>query len=209
DQKHTEAAALKEQLITRAEAMQDSTDWGPTVRAFKDLMQEWREAPRGSRKKDDAQWKRFKAAQDRFFTARNADLEETAADQRENLAVKEALLVEADSIDPAKDLEAAKETLRSIQDRWDAAGKVPRSDMRRVEERLRSVERSVKKAEEEEWRRTDPRPRARVEGAPSQLHSAIASYEEALEAARAGGDPKQIAEAETALQARKEWLAVI
>jgi len=209
DQKHTEAAALKEQLITRAEAMQDSTDWGPTVRAFKDLMQEWREAPRGSRKKDDAQWKRFKAAQDRFFTARNADLEETAADQRENLAVKEALLVEADSIDPAKDLEAAKETLRSIQDRWEAAGKVPRSDMRRIEERLRSVERSVKKAEEEEWRRTDPRTRARVEGASSQLHSAIASYEEALEAARAGGDPKQIAEAETALQARKEWLAVI
>src|SRR5690625_6375872 len=53
DQKHTEAATIKEELITRAEAMQDSTDWGPTVRAFKDLMQEWREAPRGSRKKDD------------------------------------------------------------------------------------------------------------------------------------------------------------
>src|SRR5690625_6354512 len=96
DQKHTEAATIKEELITRAEAMQDSTDWGPTVRAFKDLMQEWREAPRGSRKKDDAQWKRFKSAQDRFFTARNADLENTEAAQRENLPVTEALLVEAE-----------------------------------------------------------------------------------------------------------------
>ena len=31
-----------------------------------------RRAPRGSRKKDDAQWARFKAAQDTFFAARNA-----------------------------------------------------------------------------------------------------------------------------------------
>src|SRR5699024_370057 len=87
DQEHTEAATIKEELITRAEAMQDITDWGPTVRAFKDLLQVWREAHRCSRKKDDAQWKRFKSAQDRFFTARNADLEKTEAVQRENLAV--------------------------------------------------------------------------------------------------------------------------
>ena len=32
DEKHAEAAAHKEELIARAEAMQDSTDWGPTVR---------------------------------------------------------------------------------------------------------------------------------------------------------------------------------
>src|SRR5699024_6565383 len=104
----------------------DSTDWGPTVRAFKDLMGQWRAAPRGSRKKDDAQWKRFKAAQDTFFQARNADLHETEAEQRENLAVKEALLVEAEAIDPAKDLEGARKALRSVQDRWEEAGKVPR-----------------------------------------------------------------------------------
>src|SRR5699024_9878830 len=34
DEKHEEAARIKEDLIARAEAMQDSTDWGPTVRAF-------------------------------------------------------------------------------------------------------------------------------------------------------------------------------
>ncbi|MFC7374284.1 MULTISPECIES: DUF349 domain-containing protein [unclassified Brachybacterium] len=209
DEKHTEAAAIKEDLIARAEAMQDSTDWGPTVRAFKDLMEQWRSAPRGSRKKDDAQWKRFKAAQDRFFDARNADLQQIEAEQRKNLEVKEALLVEAEEIDPTADVDAAKAKLRSIQDRWEEAGKVPRSDMRRIDERLRKVERSVKNAEQEEWRRTDPRTRARVEGVSSQLHSAIASYEEALEKARATGDPQKIAEAESALEARKEWLAVI
>ncbi|MGP9682124.1 MULTISPECIES: DUF349 domain-containing protein [unclassified Brachybacterium] len=209
DEKHTAAAGAKEALIARAEEMQDSTDWGPTVRAYKDLMSQWREAPRGSRKKDDAQWKRFKAAQDRFFTARNADLHETEEEQRKNLETKEALLAEAEAIDPAKDLDAAKTALRSVQDRWEEAGKVPRADMRRVDDRLRSVERAVKNAEQDEWRRTDPRTKARVEGASSQLHSAIASYEDALDKARAGGDPRKIAEAETALEARKEWLAVI
>lgn len=209
DERHAEAAAQKEELIARAEAMQDSTDWGPTVRAYKDLMDQWRRAPRGSRKKDDAQWKRFKAAQDTFFAARNADLHETEAEQRKNLEVKEALLAEAEALDPAEDLEAAKSALRSVQDRWEEAGKVPRGDMRRIDSRLRAVERAVKDAEQAEWRRTDPRTKARVEGASSQLHSAIASYEEALEKARAGGDPKKIAEAEAALEARKEWLAVI
>ncbi|UVY83134.1 DUF349 domain-containing protein [Brachybacterium sp. NBEC-018] len=209
DERHEEAAAVKEQLIARAEEMQDSTDWGPTVRAFKDLMAEWRAAPRGGRKKDDAQWARFKAAQDTFFAARNADLEASEAEQRENLVVKEALLAEAEQIDPTKDLDRAKDALRSVQERWEAAGKVPRGDMRRIDDRLRSVERAVKDAEEAEWRRTDPRTKARVEGASSQLHSAIAGYEEDLEKARATGDPAKIAKAEAALEARREWLAVI
>src|SRR5699024_6710856 len=160
-EKHAEAAQVKEQLIARAEAMQDSTDWGPTVRAYKDLMNEWRSAPRGSRKKDDAQWKRFKDARDTYCQGRNAELQEA----------------EAEAIDPAKDLEAAKASLRSVQDRWEEAGKVPRRDMRRIDDRLRAVERAVKNAEQDEWRRTDPRTRARVEGASSQLHSAIAAYQ--------------------------------
>lgn len=209
DEKHGEAAQVKEKLIAEAESMKDSTDWGPTVRAYKDLMDRWRSAPRGSRKKDDAQWARFKAAQDHFFAARNEDLKATEGEQKENLKVKEALLAEAQAIDPAKDLEGAKEKLRSIQDRWEEAGKVPRADMHRIEDKLRAVERAVRKAEEDEWRRTDPRTKARVEGASSQLHAAISSYQDALDKARAGGDPKKIAEAEAALEARKEWLAVI
>lgn len=209
DEQHAEAERIKDDVIARAEALQDSTDWGPTVRAYRELMDEWRAAPRGNRRKDDAQWARFKAAQDTFFAARNADLAASDAEQQENLAAKEALLEEARAIDPHADLEAAKEKLRAIQDRWEAVGKVPRSAMHRIEDGLRAVERAVKKAEEDEWRRTDPRTRARVEGASSQLQAAIASYEEDLAKARESGDPARIAEAEAALEARKEWLAVI
>lgn len=209
DEQHGQAERVKDDLIAQAEAMQDSTDWGPTVRAYRDLMDRWRAAPRGRRKRDDAQWTRFKAAQDTFFAARNADLHASDAEQQENLAIKEQLLAEAESLLPVTDHRRATEELRRIQDRWEDAGKVPRGDIRRIEDRLRAVERTVKQAEDEEWRRTDPRTRARVEGASSQLHAAISSYEEDLEAARASGDPRRIEEAEQALATRREWLAVI
>lgn len=209
DEQHAEAEKVREDIIRRAEEMKDSTDWGPTVRAYRSLMDEWRAAPRGNRKKDDAQWARFKSAQDTFFAARNEDLAASDAEQKENLKVKEALLAEAEGVDPQKDLEGARAVLHRIQDRWDEAGKVPRSDMRRIEDRLRAFERSLKQAEDAEWRRTDPRTRARVEGASSQLQEAISSYEDDLEKARATGDPTQIAKAEEALRARREWLEVI
>ena len=209
DQQHAEAEKIKARLIEQAEAIQDSEDFGPTAREFRSLMDQWRAAPRGNRKKDDAQWAKFKAAQDSFFERRNADLKKIDAEQSENLKVKEALLEEAEALLPITDLEKAKELFRSIEDRFDAAGRVPRNAMRRVDERIRAVRAAFQKAEDDEWRRTDPRTKARVEGASSQLHAAIASYEEDLEKAKATGDAKKIEKAQAALDARREWLEVI
>ncbi|MBV7432580.1 DUF349 domain-containing protein [Dermabacteraceae bacterium TAE3-ERU5] len=209
DQQHAEAKRVKEALIARAEEMKDSTDWGPTVRAFRALMDDWRNAPRAQRKTDDQLWKRFKAAQDEFFAARNADLQASEAEQKENLTAKLALLDEAEKIVPVEDIEAAKKSLRAVQDRWEEIGKVPRADLRSVEDRLRAVERAVKDAEEQEWRRTDPRTKARVEGASSQLQAAIQSYQDELDKARESGDPARIKKAEAALEARKQWLEAI
>ncbi|MCT2150137.1 DUF349 domain-containing protein [Dermabacter vaginalis] len=209
DEQHAEAEKIKARLIEQAEAIQDSEDFGPTAREFRSLMDQWRAAPRGNRKKDDAQWAKFKAAQDSFFERRNADLKKIDAEQSENLKVKEGLLAEAEALLPITDLGKAKEQFRSIEDRFDAAGRVPRNAMRRVDERIRAVRAAFQKAEDDEWRRTDPRTKARVEGASSQLHAAIASYEDDLEKAKATGDAKKIEKAQAALDARREWLEVI
>lgn len=209
DVQHAEAEKIKSALITRAEEIKDSEDFGPTAHQFRELMDQWRAAPRGNRKKDDAQWARFKAAQDSFFERRNADLKASEAEQKENLVVKEKLLDEAEALLPITDLDKAKEQFRSIEEKYDAAGKVPRNAMRKVDERIRAVRAAFSKAEDEEWRRTDPRTKARVEGASSQLHAAIASYEEDLEKAKATGDQRKIDKAQAALDARREWLAVI
>ncbi|WP_337062711.1 DUF349 domain-containing protein [Kineococcus sp. G2] len=198
--------AEKEKLVAEAEALSTSTDWRGTTTAYRTLMDRWKAAGRLGRKDDDALWERFRAAQDVFFAARTAANEAVDEEFRGNLAVKEQLLVEAEALLPVKDVGAAKAALRGIQDRWEAAGKVPRADLNRVEGRLRAVETAVRDAEQARWSRTNPEAQARAGGLASQLESAIRDLEEDVEKARARGDARALARAEEALRARRAWL---
>lgn len=209
DAEYSAAKAAKEDLIARAEALSSSTDWGPTAGAYRDLMNEWRAAGRARRKDDDALWERFRAAQQTFFDARDAVNREIDTEYAANLEVKEAILVEAEALLPIKDPKDARNKLRLLQDRWDEAGRVPRSDLARVEARMRAVEKAVRDVEDAEWRRSNPETKARVSSATSQLEAAIASLEKDLAAAEAKGDKKKIAAATEALAARRAWLEQI
>jgi len=204
--RNASARSAKEQLVAQAERLATSTDWGATAGAYRDLMAQWKASGRASRKEDDALWARFRAAQDAFFAARDAVSAQTDADFRANLDVKEALLVEAERLVPVRDLSTAKSALRSVQERWDEAGKVPRGDMQRVEGRLRAVEAAIRDADQAAWTRGNPETRARAEGAAAQLEAAIAGLEADLAAAQAAGDTRRIADAQTALDARRAWL---
>ncbi len=206
DEEHDASRREKERLVAAAETLATSKDWGPTATEFKRLMESWRRAGRAQRSTDDALWARFKAAQDQFFSAKD---EVMAAERQEfeaNLAVKESLLVEAEALRPMTDLAAAKQALRSIQDRWDAVGKVPRSDMQRVEGRLRKVEQTVRDREDHKWKRINPELNARARSMVDQLESAVEGLQAQVQAAQATGDEAAIRTAEQALSARREWL---
>jgi hypothetical protein len=203
----SEAKAAKEALVAEAEALSTSTDWGPTSTAYRRLMDRWKAAGRASRKDDDALWARFRAAQDAFFGARTAANAEEDEEQRANLVVKEALLVEAERLVPVQDFRAARAALRNREERWEAAGRVPRDDLGRIERRLRAVEQAVTDAEKDRWRRSNPETRARAEGAVEQLERAVAGLEKDLSAARERGDARAEAAAQASLDARREWLA--
>lgn len=207
DEQRGQARQVKEALVKEAEALASSTDWGPTTSAYRSLMDRWKAAGRAARKDDDALWERFRAAQDTFFSAKASAAAASDAELRGNLEVKEALLVEAEAILPIEDLQAAKSALRDVQERWEAAGRVPRADLGRVEARLRRVEQAVRDAEEERWARTNPEARARAQGVVDQLSNAIAGLERDLEKARAAGKEKAVRDLEASLQARREWLA--
>ncbi|RAC14716.1 DUF349 domain-containing protein, partial [Burkholderia multivorans] len=70
---------------------------------YKDLMTQWKRAPRASRKDDDALWARFRAAQDVFFAARDAENAALDEEYKGNLEVKEALLKKAQALLPITD----------------------------------------------------------------------------------------------------------
>jgi hypothetical protein len=202
-----ESRAAKQALVAEAESLATSTDWGPTAGAFKRLMDRWRQAGRASRTDDDALWERFKAAQDAFFAAKDAVAAQEDEEFRTNLAVKEALLEEAQSILPVTDLEAAKAALRTIQEKWDAAGKVPRGDVERMEKGLRRIEQAVRDADDRRWQRTNPEVAARAQSLVDQLESSVASLREDLDKAKASGKEKQVADAQAKLDAQEQWLA--
>ena len=156
------AAKVKEKLIAEAEALSSSTEWGPTSSAYRELMNRWKAAGSAPRNVEDKLWKRFRAAQDVFFTARD---EANAAQDKEfeaNAEVKVAILAEAEALLPITDLEAARKAWHDIADRWEAAGKVPRGRINELEGRLRKVEQAIRAAGDQEWKRSDPEKSARA-----------------------------------------------
>ncbi|MEZ0114105.1 hypothetical protein ABH920_008139 [Catenulispora sp. EB89] len=207
DAQRVEIRAHKERLIAEAEALQDSTDWNPTAGRFRDLMSEWKTAGRAQRDVEDELWKRFKAAQDTFFAARNAVLDERSGAERENLAAKEILVVEAEALLPITDHRAARVALRSLNERWEAIGPVPRDARQRIEGRLHTVDRAIADAEAAEHSRKDPEKRARAEATVEQLRAALDKLRVQADKARAAGQEKKAAEAEASIAARQEWLA--
>ncbi len=200
------ARVVKERLVVRAEELAGSTEWGPTSGAFRDLMREWKAAGPAPRDVDEQLWQRFRGAQDAFFGARDAANAKLDEEYAANAVVKEQLLVEAEALVPVTDLEAAKRSFRSIAERWDAAGKVPRDRMKELEGRIRKVEQSIRSLEDEQWRRSDPEKSARADDMVTQLESAIATIEADLEKARAAGDAKKVTELEDNLASRQQFL---
>lgn len=201
------ARAAKEKLVAEAEALASSTDWAATAAAFRDLMHSWKAAGRAARTEEDALWGRFKAAQDTFFHARSEIYSAKDAALREHAAVKSQLLEEAGKLVPVTDVRAARAALRGIQERWEQAGPVPREAHERLETGLRRVEDAVRKAEDAQWRRSNPEALARAQGTVEQIRSAIAGLEAQLAKATERGDAKAVQQAEEAITARRAWLA--
>ena len=201
------ARTRKEKLCAEAEVLATSTDWGPTASAFRDLMRQWKEAGRAGRSDEESLWERFKTAQDRFFQARSEVYSAKEAELREHAKVKEAILAEAEALLPVTDLRAARAAMRSIQERWEKAGSVPRDSRERLEAGLRRVEDALRKGEDAQWRRSNPEALARAQSTVSQIKTTIATLEKQQTAAHERGDTKAESQAAEALAARREWLA--
>lgn len=209
DSDHAQIRRAKEDLITEAEEMRHSTDFGPTTKAYHRLMDQWKALGRGARKTDDAQWSRFRAAQDVFFAARDASNAELDAEQQDNRLVKQDILAELEKLMPFTDPDTVRDAYHALLERWDRAGRVPRADVKRLEDSLKRVQDAFREAENAQWSRTDPETVARQSSMLQQLEEAIAGLEEDLAQARDAGDPQAVAAAEEALDARRSWYQMI
>ncbi|WP_055534245.1 DUF349 domain-containing protein [Streptomyces graminilatus] len=206
DAQREDARKAKEKLVAEAESLSSSTDWGPTAARYRELMTDWKAVGRAQREHEDDLWNRFRGAQDVFFAARSSVFAERDAEQTENLKLKEELAGEAEKLLPITDLKAARAAFRSINERWEAIGHVPRDSRPKVEGRMQTVERALQESEENEWRRTNPEARARAEGLTGQLQAAVDKLTGQIEAARAQGNNARADKLQKELDGRQALL---
>lgn len=202
-----EAKVIKEGIIAEAEPLAESTDWGPTSAAFRDLMARWKAAGSARRSDDDALWARFRAIQDRFFDARTQAQNAVDGEQSENLAAKEALLDKAEKqIEDLSDVEEIKTVHRQFLTEFTELGHVPRAAMRDLDNRVRVLAGKVSKLEEQEWKRTDPEARKRAEDTVALFQAQVDKLQADLEAAQAADDQKKVKDIGKSLETYNSWL---
>jgi len=205
--KQNEVKSVKEKIVQEAEALANSTDWVATARRYKALMDQWKASGRGKRNEDAKLWDRFKVAQDTFFAAKNSDLEKRSESFAENLVKKEALVAEIEALLPISNLDDAKRKFRDLKSKFAKAGMVERNKKAQLDRKIENVELSLKEAEQEQWRRTDPGAKSRAMEVVNQLIAAVADYEAKAARAEAAGDSRKAAEHREAASARSIWLA--
>jgi hypothetical protein len=126
-------------LCANAESLADSTDWIATADAIKALQAEWKTIGPGPRKEEQAAWERFRAACDRFFTRRHEDLAKRKHAWSENLARKEALCQQAESLANSTEWDRAASELRRLQTEWKTIGPVKKNRSEAIWQRFRSA----------------------------------------------------------------------
>ncbi len=197
----------KKAIITEAESLATSTEWVPTAKKFKTLMDAWKASGRGKPSDDAKMWARFKAAQDQFFTAKNADLEKRDATMATNLIKREELVVLIEALVPITNIDEAKKALREHMNSWSKIGMTHRDKRSTLDARVHAVESIIKEAEAENWRKTDPAAKARAGEVVKQLSDSIENYEKIAAKSSAAGNSKKASEASESAAARRVWLA--
>ncbi|MFB3854030.1 MAG: DUF349 domain-containing protein [Vicinamibacterales bacterium] len=131
--------ARKEELCQKAEALSASTDWVKTAEAIKALQAEWKTVGPVPKGREKAVWDRFHAACDAFFTRRREDLARRKQVWAANLARKQALIAEVDSLGSDGDWERATRELRRIQAEWRGVGPVRKKHSEEVWQRFQEA----------------------------------------------------------------------
>jgi hypothetical protein len=135
-------AERKTALCEKAEALADSKDWEATAAALKKLQADWKQVGPAPRAQEEALWKRFRKACDRFFDRRKRrDEIEREEELDKGRAVVERLetLVASLGGDGAPTPDEARTTLDEVWGEWLRLDLGTGRDVRPLRDRLWSV----------------------------------------------------------------------
>ncbi|MCW3078374.1 MAG: hypothetical protein JWO32_2983 [Bacteroidetes bacterium] len=128
NEKFAASRKFKNELIAKAEALQNSTDWQKTGLALIKLQDEWKKHPGNGDKEEPHLFQKFRKACNAFFDAKKAHFEGVDASFEDNLKVKEEILAKLNTYTEA----TGREELKAIASEWNNAGMVPMKDKKRM-----------------------------------------------------------------------------
>jgi hypothetical protein len=150
EQARTEAHEVKERIVAEAERLAvEATHWKASGERMRQLLEEWKIAPRGDRTSEAALWKRLSAARNAFAKRRKAyfaNLEE----EREGIRTrKEDLVSQAEALSGSTDWSATATAYRELMRSWKQAGRADRSAEEELWNRFKTAQDSFFKARAE------------------------------------------------------------
>ncbi len=127
----------KEELVAKAEALKDNTDWDKTSEALKALQRQWKEIGPVPEKFRNSVYAKFKEACDAFFNNRRSSQNKAEEQYVENLKHKEDMIKEINERTEKGTGEAGD--LDDLMVRWGAIGFVPRNSIKSIEAKFKKA----------------------------------------------------------------------
>jgi hypothetical protein len=124
----TEAHDLKERIVAEAERLAvEATHWKASGERMRQLLEEWKAAPRGDRAVEAALWKRLSTARNAFAKRRKAYFSTLEEERGSIRSHKEDLVRQAEELSSSTDWAATATSYRELMRDWKQAGRADRS----------------------------------------------------------------------------------
>lgn len=126
DAERPQNLAKKEDLIKVVEGIDALPGDAERFEKIKEAQAAWKDIGPVPREAEEALWERFRKPIDAYFEGRKARLEVERAKRGENAKVKEDICIEAESLAHSTEWKSTIDKIKSLQERWKAAGQAPR-----------------------------------------------------------------------------------
>lgn len=126
----------KTRLCEKAEALQSSTDWKNTTRAFLNLQDDWKKTGPVSRDVSEKIWQRFRAAADHFFNAKDAHFKAIPEQEAKNLEAKRAVIAKIGEYEHTPEVTESFTAMTAFRKEYNAIGHVPIKEKGTVDKEL-------------------------------------------------------------------------
>ena len=133
-----ENADKKRELIEKAKALQDSTDWRSTSDKLIALQKEWKTIGMVPKKLGDQLWEEFLGACNKFFEARNAAGAGQRGEERQNLEKKRDVIKRLNEV-AEQGGDDVQEKVQQLTDEYNRIGHVPFKEKDKLYEEYHAV----------------------------------------------------------------------